>query len=189
MPAGESAASNLLRLTIDGDQSAADSLFALVYDELRGIASKWLNGDAARLTLQPTALVHEAYLKLIGAASLNWQSQTHFRAIAAKAMQQVMADHFRASGRAKRGGGWDRVTLTGLEDHEPKTSSELNGALEQLARVDQRAATVVILRFFGGLTEQDIARHLGVTERTIRNDWRMARAWLRANLEPEGGAE
>jgi len=188
MPAGESAAPNLLQQTIAGDQSAAADLFALVYDELRGIAAKWLNGDAARLTLQPTALVHEAYLKLIGAASLNWQSQTHFRAIAAKAMQQVMADHFRAGSRAKRGKGWDRVTLNGLEEHQPTTCSELTGALEQLATVDQRAATVVIFRFFGGLTEKDIARHLGVTERTIRNDWRMARAWLRANLEPERGS-
>lgn len=176
----------LLNRTLSGDDGAADDLFTLVYDELRGMAANWMNGDARRLTLQPTALVHEAYLKLIGAASLDFNSRTHFRAIAARAMHQVMADHFRAGKSKKRGGGWERVTLSEIEDVAPRKACEMNEALNRLTQVDQRAATVVILKFFGGLNVREISQQLDVTERTVNNDWRMARAWLRADLDHEG---
>jgi len=177
------AASELLNSTQSGDEDAARELFVRIYEELRGIATVRLNGDADRGMLRPTALVHEAYLKLIGAAELDWNSMTHFRAIAARAMQQVVTDQLKSDGRVKRGRGWDRVTLHDVEARAPVPAERLDSALTELARVDDRAATVVSLRFFGGLTEREIAAHLGLTDRTVRNDWRMARAWLQVRLD------
>jgi len=140
-------------------------------------------GPAAADTLQPTALVHEAYLKLIGATELDYRSKTHFRAIAARAMHQVLCDGARAKGRARRGGNWGRVTLDGIEGGPPVSPGEISDSLQRLAQHDERAAKVVVMRYFGGLTDEEIGIHLEVSARTVRNDWRMARAWLRARLE------
>jgi len=185
-PRSNQPATALLDLTMAGDSRAAGDLFELLYDELRDMAQRLLNGDARRLTLQPTALVHESYLKLIGASSLNWKSQTHFRAIAARAMRQVMANHLRDGNRAKRGGGWTRVTLSEVDGVKPMTAIELNASLQRLAQADEQSATIIVLKYFGGLDAREIADHLGLTEADVRRYWRRARAWLRADLERDG---
>lgn len=172
-----------------GDERAAGRLTPMIYDELKRLAQRYLSGSTSR-TLQPTALVHEAYLKLAEPGNADPRSATHFRAIAAVAMRHVLVDHARGADRLKRGGDRRRVTLTALGDdgsavEEPQgalDAEDLETALARLAAVDARAARVVELRFFGGLTEVEIAALLGVTERTVRNDWRMARAWLRVEL-------
>lgn len=179
-------ATKLLNAARDGDTSAASRLMPLIYDELRRIARGYLNrGGPAELTLQPTALVHEAYVKLADETLTDLNGQTHFRALAARVMRQVLIDHLRSRGRARRGGDWQRCTIGGAADlagEEPLEALALAEALEQLAELDERAAKVVELRFFGGLTEEEIGRALGVTSRTVRSDWNMARAWLRSKL-------
>ncbi len=143
-----------------------------------------------RATLQPTVLVHEAYLKLVGAQVLDWRSRTHFVAIAARAMHQVVSDHGRGKGRAKRGGGWQRVTLTDPGGDGLETALDcaaLDKALADLRERDERAARVVVLRFLGGLDEKAVAEVLGLSERTVRRDWNMARAWLHCELVEGAG--
>jgi RNA polymerase sigma factor (TIGR02999 family) len=178
--------SHLLARLADGDEAAANTLMPLVYKELRGLAQRLMGDGGEPATLEPTALVHEAYLKLLGAADPGWNGRTHFRAIAAKAMRQVLIDHARGRNRAKRGGGWQRVTLSHVDawPDEPSIDVDaLESALVRLQEQDERAATVVVLRFFGGMEERAIAEVLGVSERTVRNDWRMARAWLRCEMD------
>lgn len=179
-------ATELLELSAQGDGSAAKALMPLIYDELRGLAGQYIRDIGSGIaTLQPTALVHEAYLKLIKAKDDDWQSRTHFTAIAATAMRHALLDYLKAQNRQKRGGGWNRITLS--EAHKASTESIvdvelLDSALAQLSKLDGRAARVVELRFFGGMTEQTIAQLLDISERTVRNDWSMARAWLRTNI-------
>lgn len=182
----------LLTRTSTGDKRAAERLTPLVYDELRRLARRYLAEAGSRGTLQATALVHEAFLRLVGKDSADINGRTHFCAIAAAAMRHILIDHARGRHRAKRGGGWQRVTLDRAADVTGRATIDvldLNEALERLAKLDERAARVVELRFLGGLSEPQIAELLGVTERTVRNDWSMARAWLRCELEgkDEGG--
>jgi RNA polymerase sigma factor (TIGR02999 family) len=175
-----------------GDDRAAEQLTPIVYQSLRELAGHYLQGAVASPTLQPTALVHEAYLKLAGAADSDWRSRSHFYAIAARAMRQVLIDHVRGRRRQKRGGGWIRVTLSDVtaEDNETLIDAEaLEAALVALGKQDPRAARVVELRFFAGLPEPAVAEVLGVSERTVRSDWRMARAWLRCRLEDREAGE
>lgn len=184
-----------VRDAANGDVDAAGRLTPLVYEELRRLARHYLS-NARSNTLQPTALVHEAYLKLAEPGAADPRSLTHFRAIASVAMRHVLVDHARGAQRQKRGGDRDRVTLSGVDlddggrDAEASVldAEELDAALARLATEDARAARVVELRFFGGLTEAEIAALLGVTERTVRNDWRMARAWLRVELGEDDSA-
>ena len=174
----------LLEASVRGDARAADQLAPLVYDELRRLAGHYLK-PSSRHTLQPTALVHEAYLKLAESPSADPRTHTHFRAIAAVAMRQVLVDHARHAGREKRGGDRERVTLvTGLgsSSDESFDAEAVELALQKLAQVDPRAARVVEMRFFAAMTEEEIAEVLQVSDRTVRNDWRMARAWLRVEL-------
>lgn len=185
---------SLLQQAAAGDERAADQLMPVVYQELRQIADRL--DRHGLLSLPPTAIVHEAYLKLVGATKLEWKDRTHFVAIAARAMGQVVCDHARALGRAKRGGGWHRVTLADVADSNGSPGAPLdvevtalNDALEQLRERDERAASVVVMRFFGGLSNEDIAEVLGVTSRTVRNDWTMARAWLHCELTGPSGAD
>lgn len=170
------------------DQVLAEDLFPLVYDELRRLAAGYMNRETPGHTLQPTALVHEAYLKLVDQTRANWKGKTHFYAVGARVMRRLLVDHARGRGAQKRGAGWRNVTLDGVfppsEDAnlDPEQLLDLNGALERLAELDEREAKVVTLRFFGGLTVEQVAEVLEVSKRTVDNDWRHARAWLQLEL-------
>jgi RNA polymerase sigma-70 factor (ECF subfamily) len=181
---GRSEVASMLDELCEGDRSAVDRLLPLVYDELRARARRYLRASAGD-TLQPTALVHEAYLRLVGNAPDRWQGRTHFFAVAAIAMRQIVIDHARHHGRAKRGGAQQRVTLAEVVD--PSSGPDvgliaLEQALERLAALDERQARVVELRAFAGLTAEETAEVLGLSRRTVQSDWSFARAWLRVEL-------
>ncbi len=168
-----------------------EQLFALIYDELRRIAAGLLRRERPEHTLQPTALVHEAYLKLVDQTRIRWQDRAHFLGIAARAMRQILVDHARGRAAKKRGGGRQRVTLDeGLLAEEGKELEllALDDAMTRLAGFDERAARVVELRIFGGLTVTEIALVLGVSKRTVDGDWSVARMWLARELRPEAPA-
>jgi RNA polymerase sigma factor (TIGR02999 family) len=143
-------------------------------------------------TLQPTALVHEAYLKLVDQTRADWKGKTHFFAVGARVMRRLLVDHARERGAEKRGAGWRRVTLSGVFESDPgeglapERLLDLNAALERLSELDEREARVVTLRYFGGLTVEQVAEVLGVSRRTVDNDWRHAQAWLRHQLSGGG---
>lgn len=180
MPTPSEVTRTLLRWR-DGDASAFEALIPLVYDEMRRIAASYLRNERSGHTLQPTALAHEACLRLIDQRSVSWQNRAHFLGIAAQAMRRILADHARRHGALKRGGGAQRVAL---EDQEIAASprgveiQELDTALEDLARLEPRQARVVELRFFGGLSIEEAAEVLGVSPATVKRDWLVARAWL-----------
>ncbi len=166
----------------------ADRLMPLVYDELRELAEKYLRGERAGHTLQPTALVHEAYMRLVDQSRVDWKGRTHFMAVGAQAMRRILIDHARGAGRGKRGGKWNRVVLSEVE--APHALSEvdpiaLRDALESLAALDAQQARIVELRFFGGLTVEEVAHVLGVSKRKVEGDWTHAKAWLRRVLDPD----
>ncbi len=167
---------------------SAEELFPLLYDELRRLAGFYMGREQAGHTLQPTALVHEAYLKLVDQTRTGFKGRTHFMAVGAQVMRRLLIDHARKRGAVKRGLGWKRVTLgTGNEAAEAAAlgSEELlnlNAALDRLAEVDEREARIVTLRFFGGLSVEEVAEAIGVSRRTVESDWRHARAWLRVEL-------
>ena len=165
--------------------SDGEELLALVYDELRRIAGAYLARESADHTLQPTALVHEAYLRVSAQDGVAPEGSSHLRALCAIAMRRVLVDHARARRAAKRGAGWEKVTLDAqlLAGEEGLDALELDAALTRLAEVDARRAKVVELRFFGGFSNLDVAEHLGVSETTVEADWRFARAWLGRELE------
>ncbi len=173
-----------------GPGSSTAELAPLVYDSLRRLAASHLAGEGGGdIALQPTALVHEVYLRLVDQSRVEWRGRTHFFAVGAEMLRRVLVDAARARKAQKRGGGWARVTLSGageLSGMEAADVAALDDALRELKGADERAARVVELRFFGGLGDAEIAEVLGVSERTVRNDWRMARAWLRRALS-EGG--
>lgn len=167
------------------DQGASPFLQS-AYEALRGLAAAYLRRERGDHTLQPTALVHEAYVKL--AAGGGFKSETHFQAVAATAMRQILVDHARARATQKRGGDWLRVTLSGAEDAKPGADVDmlaLDEALHELADLDQRKARVVELRFFGGMTCAEAAEEVGVSPKTAEADWYFARAWLRDRLSEE----
>jgi RNA polymerase sigma factor (TIGR02999 family) len=168
-----------------GDEAAANRLLPLVYDELHALAQRLLRREPADLTLQPTALVHEAYLKLINQTRVEWQDRTHFFAIAAQAMRRILVDAARGRQATKRGEGWQKITLDDAVAVFPQRDVELlalDDALCGLSDLDQRQAQVVQMRFFGGLTTAEAAEVLRVSTRTVEDDWRLARAWLRREL-------
>ncbi|HEX9892732.1 MAG TPA: ECF-type sigma factor [Gemmatimonadales bacterium] len=167
-----------------GDRTALDRLFPLVYQELRLAADRVLRREAPGHTLQPTALVHETFLKLAG-GPVSSENRAHFLGIAARAMRQVLVDHARRRRAAKRGGGDVAVSLSeadGAWDVQSDELVALDEALERLGEHSERLRRVVELRFFGGLTEEETAQTLGVTTRTIQRDWSKARAWLHKEL-------
>lgn len=167
------------------DPKQAEELLAIVYDELRQIAGRQLRGERADHTLQPTALVHEAYLRLVDASDLNWEGRGHFFGTAARAMRQVLVDHARRRNADKRGGGWERVTLdTGLAEADAVAADvlDLHAALQKLALHDADLARLVELRFFAGLTLDEAADALGVSRRKAAKDWSVARLWLQREL-------
>ena len=170
------------------DPATAEELFPVVYDELRRLARGYMSRETPGHTLQPTALVHEAYLKLIDQTRVDWKGKTHFYAVGARVMRRLLVDHARERGALKRGAGWQNVSFSealdplGGEALDREQLLDLNSALEQLAEIDEREARVVTLRFFGGLTVEQVAEVLGMSKRTVENDWRHAQAWLRLRL-------
>ncbi len=179
-------ATQLLRRVNAGDVAAAEGLLPLVYEQLRALAGSYFRGQPPDHTLQPTALVHEAYLKLIHNPDGEWQNRAHFCAVAATAMRQILHDRARRRRAAKRGGEARRVPLVDqIEAPSAGTPVDLvalDDALERLSTLDSRQARIVELRFFGGLTVEEVAHLLEVSTRTIEKEWRRVRAWLSREL-------
>lgn len=178
-----------LRCWSEGDREAAARVLALVYDQLRGIAAAEFRREREGHTLQPTAVVHEAYLRLGSGQGVQWSNRAQFFAIAARLMRQVLIDHARQKHRFKRGGGAVRVELDEIGCLSAERADELIGvdqALRRLAALDRRQAAIVELRVFGGLTGEETAAWLGVSRATVERQWRHARAWLIVELG-EGG--
>ena len=169
-----------------GDEEALNTLVPLVYRDLRRMASYLLRSQHTGHTLQPTALVNEAYLKLAGQARFQWQNRTHFFAVAARAMRQILVDYARSHLRAKRGKGNEPIPLDEALAFVPERSANLvalDEALSRLASRDPRKAQVVELRFFGGLNNEEIGEVLQISANTVMRDWNMAKAWMRHEME------
>lgn len=170
------------------DPEQADELMRLVYDDLRAMAARKMRGEHGHRTLQPTALVHEAYLRLADGGSMEWASRTHFFRVAGRAMRQVLVDEARRRNAGKRGGDWRRVTLEPnllADTAEERGVLDLHEALERLGELDPALERLVELRFFAGLTVEEAAAALGVSPRKAAKDWAAARLWL--NRELVGG--
>ncbi len=168
-----------------GGDRAADELLPLIYREFRALAARYLRGERKGHTLQPTALVNEAYLRLVDQKRVVWKGRTHFFAVGAQAMRRILVDHARRRQRLKRGGQNTRITLDNAVAFEADREEDilaLNEAMEKLAALDPRQARVVELRFFGGLTMDEVASALDISKRTAEGDWTMARAWLHRAL-------
>src|SRR6266702_7920087 len=176
---------NLLTRWSHGDDAALAELTPLVYDELRRIAHRHMGGQRPDHTLQTTALVNEAYLRLADQTNPNWQSRAHFFAVAARAMRQIVVDYARSQQSQKRGGGLLRIELDEAAIVSPEQSKEivdLHEALERLATLDSRKAQVVELKYFGGLNYDEMAEVLKIARMTVRRDWEFARLWLYTRL-------
>lgn len=172
---------NLLHEMKRGSKEAEGKLIPLVYKELRRIAAGYLRKEIRGHSLQPTALVHEAYLRLTDIREVDWQSRSHFFAISATIMRRILVDHARASHTHKRGEGWDAVSLNDAILPSPGRAPEimaLDEALDRLAKLDERQAKIVELRFFAGMSEEQAGLVLGISSRTVKRDWRIAKAWL-----------
>lgn len=178
----------ITRLLLDwskGDQTALEHLMPLVYDELRKMARRYMRKQSAGHTFQTTELIHEAYLKLAKGDEQNWQNRAHFFGVAAQAMRHILVDYARSKHSQKRGGWQEQVTLDetfragGQVSHE---LVQLDDALNELANLDQRKSRVVELKYFGGLTNEEIAEVLKVSPETVKRDWRFSRTWLLREL-------
>ncbi len=169
-----------------GRQGASERLFVLLYDVFHDMAQRYLRVEKVGHTLSPTALVHEAYLKLVDQNQVDWQGKTHFLAIGAQAMRRILVDYARQKKRIKRGGRLQRIVLDEQVALSPQRDEDLlalDEALGKLAQVDPRQAAIVELRFFGGLNVAEVAAVLGVSKRTIESEWTAVRAWLRRELQ------
>jgi RNA polymerase sigma factor (TIGR02999 family) len=172
----------------EGDRDAMRRLFPLVYEELGQIARRQRRISGAGETLNTTALVHEAYLKLVDQTTVDAADRAHFFAIAARAMRQILIDRARQSATLKRGGAWKRVPIGDASlrvDEQADLLVALDEALQRLARLDERLSRIVECRFFGGMTDQETAAALSISERTVRRDWLKARLWLYSELVEE----
>lgn len=169
-----------------GDQAALDKLMPLVYNELRRLANNYLRRERINHTLQPTALVNEAYLKLIDQRNAHWQNRAQFFGVAAQLMRRILVDHARNAKAQKRGGSdQQRLSLTNVDRAIAKPEIDLlalNEALNELAELDPQQSRIVELKFFGGLSIEETAEVLGIGHATVERDWKMARAWLRSKL-------
>lgn len=182
----------VLQSIADGDESAVHKLMPLVYDDFRAMAERYLRQESTGHTLQPTALVNEAFLKLVDQKRVDWKGRTHFFAVGAQAMRRILIDHARTRKRQKRGGDRQRVQLDEELTISPNRDEDLlalEEVLEKLETVDPRQARIVELRFFGGLTVAEVAEVLGVSKRTVESEWTMVRAWLRRELSQADGGE
>lgn len=180
----------LLAAWSDGDAAARDTLLPLVYDELRRLASYYMRGQPDNHTLQTTALIHEAYLKLAAQPDKQWQNRMHFFAVAAQAMRHVLVDYARSRGALKHGGQAQVVALEEAAVVSAERAAEvvaLDEALTALASVDLRKSQVVELRYFGGLSVEETAEVLQVSPETVKRDWRLAKLWLMRELSREAG--
>jgi RNA polymerase sigma-70 factor (ECF subfamily) len=174
---------------VEGEEGAAARLLPIVYEELRALAARYLRGERAGISLQPTDLVHEAYLRLVKQDAVDWKGRTHFFAMAATQMRRVLVEHARAAAAVKRGGRPVRITLTedlvATRDRSVEFLA-LDSALARLMQRNERQGQVAEMRLFAGLQVKEVAFRLGVSERTVKEDWRVARAWLLKEIS-EGG--
>jgi RNA polymerase sigma factor (TIGR02999 family) len=187
MPEEQFSLSAILDDLRQGHPTARKRLFAILYEELGKLARRHLRKNKGRHTLRPSDLLHEAFLRLQGVDSIEWKSKTQFLAYAAQVMRRTLVDHAREQKREKRGGDAARVTVhSGMAEPAPPIDIlELHDALEKLARINSRQAKVVELRFFAGMSTREVAELLGVGERTVRDDFLCARAFLRSELYPD----
>ena len=170
----------------DGDEDALQQLTPIVHEELRRLARRQMAGERPGHTLQPTALVNEAYLRLVDLKQMQWQDRAHFFAMAARLMRRILVDFARARGYQKRGGGAKQVSFSEtleVPDSQPTDVVALVDALDELARVDERKSQVVELRFFGGLSIEETAEVLSVSRETVKRDWIFAKMWLLRHLQ------
>jgi len=184
MPAEE--VTRLLWEWKNGNQAAVDALTPIVYSELRRLAASYLRDERAAATLQPTALVHEAYLRLVAQSMPDWESRSHFFGVAAQLMRQILVDHARKNKSQKRGGGAAKVSLEDALGFAPERSDSmiaLDVALSELAKIDPRQAEVIEMRFFGGFSVEETAQALGISVATIGREQRMAEAWLHRQMQ------
>jgi len=181
----------LLKAWGRGDRAALDQLTPLVYEQLRRLAGHYMRSESAGHALQPTALVHEAYVRLVNTGEMEWQDRVHFFAVSARMMRRILVDHARARASAKRGGGvtrdehssaFDFDELAAVDTARARELCAVNDALETLARFDKRRAQVVEMRFFGGLSVEETAQALNISAQTVMRDWKVARAWLMREL-------
>lgn len=190
-PASSAAVTSLLGRIQSGDRAATNDLFPLVYQELRGIAEHFMRNQAPGHTLQPTAVVNEAYMRLVGPADMGWESRAHFFGAAAQAIRRILTDHARTKHRVKRGGGQRPVELDeqlavvagGAGAPAEVDFVGLDAALEKLAALDPDKARVVELRYFAGLTGEQTALAMGVSPSTVARHWEFARAWIKREME------
>lgn len=177
---------HILERVEQADPKAAEQLLPLVYEELRKLAAARMASEAAGHTLQPTALVHEAWLRLVGDENKKWDGRGHFFGAAAEAMRRILVDRAREKAAGKRGAGWQRLNLDKIEiavDADPYILLLVNECLDKLAKQEPKAAEIVKLRFFVGLTLDEAGQLLGVTERTAKRHWAFARAWLYGEMK------
>lgn len=165
-----------------GNQSVVNEIFPLIYSELKKLANNYLRNERGSHTLQPTALVHEAYMKLVDHTRINWQNKAHFLGMAATMMRQILIDHARKHRAGKRGGENENLsleeTIVIVSDEKSMDLIKLDEALKELAKFDEQKSKIVELRYFGGLSVEETAEVLGVSEITVKRHWRMAKAWL-----------
>jgi RNA polymerase sigma-70 factor, ECF subfamily len=172
----------------NGDQTAIDKLMPLVYDELRKLAVHYMKRERSGHTLQTSALINEVYLRLIDQKSATFKNRTHFFGIAARLMRQILIDHARARNNSKRGGDRQKVNLDDVANLAQGRAADLialDDALKSLAEIDEQQSRIVELRFFGGLTIEETAEALGISDSTVNREWNMARAWLYCEMEQE----
>lgn len=185
-PDPEAGITDLLISWSDGSRDALDALMPAVYDDLRRMAAAYMHREPKGHVLQPTALVSEAYLRLIDQRRVKWRNRAHFFGVAAGMMRRLLVDHARRVRAERRGGAWSRVTLTGAdvtaEEANPVDVLALHELVERLGGFDPQQARIVELRYFGGLTIEETAEVVGVSEATVVREWTIAKAWLRANL-------
>ena len=189
MKPSPSEVTRLLKDWSSGESAALDQLMPIVYSELRRVAAGYLRRERQEHTLQPTALVNEAYLRLIDQKHVNWQNRAHFVGVAAQMMRRILVDHAKSHNRAKRGGGAQRVSLdeaVALSEERADELVELDKALTALAAFDERKSRVVELKYFGGLSVEETAEVLQVSVITVARDWKLAKAWLYTHIKEDG---
>jgi RNA polymerase sigma factor (TIGR02999 family) len=179
-PSTRANVTKLLKDWEKGDRTALDEMLPMVYSELKRLASYYLSQERTGHTLQTTALVHEAYMRLVDQQNVNWRNRAHFLGIAAEMMRRILVNHARDRAAAKRGGGAKRISLSMVSDSEEPDMDliALDQALTELATIDLRKSRIVELKFFGGLTTEETAEVMNISHATVEKDWKMARAWL-----------
>jgi len=178
----------MLQAVARGEREASDDLLPLVYEELRQLAAARMAREAAGQTLQPTALVHEAWLRLVGEGHRTWENRAHFFGAAAEAMRRILIESARRKSRLKRGAGQQRLDINDLELAATTPDDKvllIDEALEQLQSEDEEKARVVVLKFFGGLTNREVAESLNLTERTVERQWAFAKAWMFRHIKSQ----